>query len=531
MPAGRDPFSIIRRWNAGSIVFKAAAKSYDSARPGAEHDDVRALDAVGHRRGPRRAGVLLLYPTRDDGRHVVKRHVRRGAEDRRLEERCDHRLRHCARADECKLRHRAARRCAREARGCCAAEVHCWLRRALRMQPKLLRRSLVLHSLPGRKSRSTCARREAGGSRVQELQGTELQEGKVLQELQGTEPTSSVHKLVVAAANQSCHDRAPHLPHRMRVPRTLVAATIVGVARAWMRTPRVPMRAPRAAATITRAATTTIVEGLSEIDLSRYDAIVLDQYGVLHNGGLLLDGCADALERLVASGKKLVVLSNTSKRRAALVGELPGARPRRLSSGNGRGDAAASTQIVRRCGDAAILTRIIRRPRLSSRVAHRRNLQWRNLPRSAFGARRRVGYRLRLDAAQRRRVPGRLWRRAGRERRRRGPPRRLWTRHDFHIVWRRADRLPAIRRSSAVQRALRSGRGEEPTDALRESGPRVRRRRGRLAAVHARQVTWPARKPGCPRRRRGGAADGALLSMPGKPWPARKPEALRALLL
>mmetsp|Transcript_8867 Transcript_8867/g.26664 ORF Transcript_8867/g.26664 Transcript_8867/m.26664 type:complete len:423 (-) Transcript_8867:104-1372(-) len=195
------------------------------------------------------------------------------------------------------------------------------------MQPKLLRRSLVLHSLPGRKSRSTCARREAGGSRVQELQGTELQEGKVLQELQlvqGTEPTSSVHKLVVAAANQSCHDRAPHLPHRMRVPRTLVAATIVGVARAWMRTPRVPMRAPRAAATITRAATTTIVEGLSEIDLSRYDAIVLDQYGVLHNGGLLLDGCADALERLVASGKKLVVLSNTSKRRAALVGELPG---------------------------------------------------------------------------------------------------------------------------------------------------------------------------------------------------------------
>ena len=63
---------------------------------------------------------------------------------------------------------------------------------------------------------------------------------------------------------------------------------------------------------------------LAELPLDRYDAIILDQYGVLHNGEALLDGVAAALERLQQDGRKLVVLSNTSKRREPLIAELPG---------------------------------------------------------------------------------------------------------------------------------------------------------------------------------------------------------------
>ena len=83
--------------------------------------------------------------------------------------------------------------------------------------------------------------------------------------------------------------------------------------------------APRqvAAASVMRQASTAVINGLSELPLDQYGVIVLDQYGVLHNGGQLLDGVTDALERL-QDGRKLVVLSNTSKRRAALIAELPG---------------------------------------------------------------------------------------------------------------------------------------------------------------------------------------------------------------
>ena len=70
---------------------------------------------------------------------------------------------------------------------------------------------------------------------------------------------------------------------------------------------------------------TTVIDGLQELPLDQYDAIILDQYGVLHNGEALLDGVAAALERLHAGGaRKLVVLSNTSKRRGPLIAELPG---------------------------------------------------------------------------------------------------------------------------------------------------------------------------------------------------------------
>ena len=99
---------------------------------------------------------------------------------------------------------------------------------------------------------------------------------------------------------------------------TLLFASIASAARSF-----VP-RAAAAASSVPHRAT-AVIDGLQELPLDRYDAIILDQYGVLHNGEALLDGVAAALERLHAGGaRKLVVLSNTSKRQAPLIAELPG---------------------------------------------------------------------------------------------------------------------------------------------------------------------------------------------------------------
>ena len=98
---------------------------------------------------------------------------------------------------------------------------------------------------------------------------------------------------------------------------TLLYASIASAARSF-----VPRQAAAAASVPRRA--TTVIDGLQELPLDRYDAIILDQYGVLHNGEALLGGVADALESLQRAARKLVVLSNTSKRRGPLIAELPG---------------------------------------------------------------------------------------------------------------------------------------------------------------------------------------------------------------
>ncbi|MGH8221421.1 MAG: TIGR01459 family HAD-type hydrolase [Woeseiaceae bacterium] len=47
-----------------------------------------------------------------------------------------------------------------------------------------------------------------------------------------------------------------------------------------------------------------------------FDGYILDQWGVLHDGTRPYPGAADCLRRLRASGKRIVVLSNSSKREA-----------------------------------------------------------------------------------------------------------------------------------------------------------------------------------------------------------------------
>ena len=56
--------------------------------------------------------------------------------------------------------------------------------------------------------------------------------------------------------------------------------------------------------------------------MDKYDAFLLDQFGVLHDGSNALPGAIDCFAQLIAAGKKCVVLSNTSRRGGAGAGKL-----------------------------------------------------------------------------------------------------------------------------------------------------------------------------------------------------------------
>lgn len=66
-----------------------------------------------------------------------------------------------------------------------------------------------------------------------------------------------------------------------------------------------------------------VIKGVSEI-ASKYDAFILDQFGVMHNGVDALPGALECFQHLVESGKQIVILSNTSRRSADATGKLPG---------------------------------------------------------------------------------------------------------------------------------------------------------------------------------------------------------------
>lgn len=57
--------------------------------------------------------------------------------------------------------------------------------------------------------------------------------------------------------------------------------------------------------------TFTIHKSFNDI-ARKYDAFILDQYGVMHNGQQSLPGAIECVEKLSSMGKKLIILSNTS---------------------------------------------------------------------------------------------------------------------------------------------------------------------------------------------------------------------------
>lgn len=75
---------------------------------------------------------------------------------------------------------------------------------------------------------------------------------------------------------------------------------------------------------VSRALSTqcTAITGLSSI-VDRYDAFLLDQFGVMHDGKNALPGAVECFHELAKRNKKLIVLSNTSRRRDHAVSKLP----------------------------------------------------------------------------------------------------------------------------------------------------------------------------------------------------------------
>ncbi|GAB4394375.1 MAG: TIGR01459 family HAD-type hydrolase [Kiloniellaceae bacterium] len=56
--------------------------------------------------------------------------------------------------------------------------------------------------------------------------------------------------------------------------------------------------------------TAELLDGLHQV-APRYDAFLLDQFGVLHDGTTVYPGVLDCLERLKAAGKRVIILSNS----------------------------------------------------------------------------------------------------------------------------------------------------------------------------------------------------------------------------
>ena len=54
-----------------------------------------------------------------------------------------------------------------------------------------------------------------------------------------------------------------------------------------------------------------------------YDAFILDQFGVMHDGTKALDGAVELVDHLHRAGKKLIILSNTSAPSGAALKKLP----------------------------------------------------------------------------------------------------------------------------------------------------------------------------------------------------------------
>eukprot|EP00903_Cladosiphon_okamuranus_P019303 g17743.t1 len=78
-----------------------------------------------------------------------------------------------------------------------------------------------------------------------------------------------------------------------------------------------------AAAAGADAAATTVegVHGLSQLS-SVYDAFLIDQWGVMHDGKTAYPGAVECIHRLGQAGKKVVLLSNSSKRKGAALCNL-----------------------------------------------------------------------------------------------------------------------------------------------------------------------------------------------------------------
>ncbi len=72
------------------------------------------------------------------------------------------------------------------------------------------------------------------------------------------------------------------------------------------------LRMVRMVSSVTKP-TVELHQGMKDI-ADKYDAFLLDQWGVLHDGKVAYDGAVHCLNELLSRGKLIVLLSNSSKR-------------------------------------------------------------------------------------------------------------------------------------------------------------------------------------------------------------------------
>jgi HAD superfamily hydrolase (TIGR01459 family) len=75
------------------------------------------------------------------------------------------------------------------------------------------------------------------------------------------------------------------------------------------------------AATASAAEPARVVRGLSDIARA-YDTLLLDQFGVLHDGRTAYPAAVQACHAAAAAGKRLIILSNSGRRSADTLGKL-----------------------------------------------------------------------------------------------------------------------------------------------------------------------------------------------------------------
>ena len=66
---------------------------------------------------------------------------------------------------------------------------------------------------------------------------------------------------------------------------------------------------------------TKIIDSISDI-ISLYDVFILDQWGVMHDGYKGYDHAVSAVEQLIKENKKLIIISNSSKRKNSSISRL-----------------------------------------------------------------------------------------------------------------------------------------------------------------------------------------------------------------
>lgn len=64
-----------------------------------------------------------------------------------------------------------------------------------------------------------------------------------------------------------------------------------------------------------------VLRSLSDV-IHRYDAVLLDQFGVLHDGETAIDGSINAVNQIKGLGIPVLILSNTSKRKRYVIDQL-----------------------------------------------------------------------------------------------------------------------------------------------------------------------------------------------------------------